>query len=441
MSDNFSILIIEDTVEKVKVIHERISAELTDLDVAIDVATNLVEALKLLEQRYFDLVILDILIPAVNSRPSAEHSRTIIEQLRSGRLVMPACVIGLTAYEKEYKSELKYYSENLFSIEHFSNDDDQWITNIIARIRFISRWKLAYGRARCYDYDIDVVLIVTRYENEYLPILSSIEWSTGPNKEELLFRERKCQTGLIKVGSHSLRVGIFCIEEMGLAAAAASAAQLIDQFRPRILFMLGMCCGFRQDICYSPSKLGDIIVVREVACWDEGRYGEVNKEGFFFNRAKPHFVSKEVDRLVNSLVESQKDQFVGRLKKAWEEKSALRIRKKFKEEVGAFPDIKYGLLLSGSSVIAHDLKGDEIIKRFPNALGLEMEVFGIFKAADRSVGVSPAVMAVKGVADFGDGSKHKKFQSLASRLSYHAALHIIEKFFDSLLANKETRWR
>ena len=85
-----------------------------------------------------------------------------------------------------------------------------------------------------------------------------------------------------------------------------------------------------------------------------------------------------------------------------------------------------------SYVVAHDVKGDEIINRFPNALGLEMEIFGFFKAIELAVGAKPAMMAVKGVADFGDGSKHKLFQPLASRLSYCVASEIISNYFNRI---------
>jgi nucleoside phosphorylase len=138
-------------------------------------------------------------------------------------------------------------------------------------------------------------------------------------------------------------------------------------------------------------------------------------------------VNDRLDQVISSLVESGMDGLRSEMKGVWNERKSVSLRKKFKEDAAQFPDIKYGLLVSGSSVIAHDVKGDEIITRFTNAIALEMEIYGAYTAVDKIVGAKPVVLGIKGVADFGDGSKHKEFQSLASRLSYCVAKTIFEK--------------
>lgn len=142
-------------------------------------------------------------------------------------------------------------------------------------------------------------------------------------------------------------------------------------------------------------------------------------------------VDRELDSLISSLEETEMSAFKEAMKHTWSESGSIRLRRKFSADTGDFPEAKFGLLVSGSSVIAHDVKGDEIIDRFPSALGLEMETFAIYKAASLAVGVRPVVLSIKGVADFGDGSKHKKFQSLASRLSYDIGREIITKYFEN----------
>jgi nucleoside phosphorylase/CheY-like chemotaxis protein len=431
----FRILIIEDTPEKGEIVRNRIQLRIVDIDFQIEIVATLVEALRRLESTYFELVILDILIPAAGQNPSSEHSRTIIEQLGSGRLVMPACVIGLTAYEEEFKAEFQYYADNLFSIERYKADSDVWLNNIIHKIRFLHKWKSAYGRAASFSFDYDVVILTARFETEYKPILADLEWATGPNDDLSLYRNRKLKVGTIRIGEHLLRVAIYCIEEMGLSSAAAATSQLIAQFRPRILCMLGMCCGFRQEKCQNKSKLGDVIVVRESACWDEGKYAELDNASFFFNRAKTRVINDQLDRVISSLVESEMAQFKSEMKVVWDERKSKSLRKKFSKDSAQFPDVKYGLLVSGSSVIAHDVKGDEIITRFTSAIALEMEIYGAYAAVDKAVGAKPMVLGIKGVADFGDGAKHKEFQSLASRLSYCVAKTILNGFYSEFVAS------
>ena len=433
MGSEFNILVIEDDAEKARSVCDGVRSVVSDIDIRSEIVTNLVDALRRLEVNYYDLVVLDILIPAANRNPNSENSRVIIEQLASGRLVMPACVIGLTAFEDEYRAESQYYSDNLFSIEQYDRNSDRWLKNIVSRIRFLNRWKSAYGRASSFSFDIDVAFLTARSETEFNPIINRMEWVAGPSDDLLLYKSKKLKRGTIRIGRHILRTVVCCQEEMGMAAAAAVTAQLVAQFRPKVVMMLGMCCGFRQEECQNRSNLGDVIVARETACWDDGKYGEVDNKSFFFNRAKPRVVESSVDHLIGSLLESDMNSLRESMKDTWNRPKAKSLRRKFKDDTGVFPDVKYGLLLSGSSVIAHDVKGDEIIMRFGNALGLEMEVFGVYTAVDRSVGVRPLVLGIKGVADFGDGAKHKEFQSLSSELSYCVGSVILARYFDGLL--------
>jgi hypothetical protein len=43
-----------------------------------------------------------------------------------------------------------------------------------------------------------------------------------------------------------------------------------------------------------------------------------------------------------------------------------------------------------------------------------MEVFGLYSATDFVVGIKPLCLAVKGVADFGDGEDKPELQEIAS---------------------------
>jgi nucleoside phosphorylase len=143
---------------------------------------------------------------------------------------------------------------------------------------------LTYGRinrAVSVNCDYDIVIITARFETEFRPIVESMEGAAGPSDDLSLYKGKKLKVGSIRLGKFLMRVAIYCIEEMGLSPAAAATSQMITQFRPRMICVLGMCCGFRQEKCQNKSKLGDVIIVRESACWDEGTYAEVDNESFF----------------------------------------------------------------------------------------------------------------------------------------------------------------
>jgi hypothetical protein len=121
---------------------------------------------------------------------------------------MPACVIGLTAYEEEYRTQLAFYAENLFSIERFDVNGEEWLNNIVRRIRFLYRWKSAYRRALSFDFEYDLVILTARYETEFKPILDSIEWASGPSDDWSLFKDRKLKAGTVWLGNHLCRVAV-----------------------------------------------------------------------------------------------------------------------------------------------------------------------------------------------------------------------------------------
>jgi len=89
-------------------------------------------------------------------------------------------------------------------------------------------------------------------------------------------------------------------------------------------------------------------------------------------------------------------------------------------------------MVSGSTIIAGPEMVTEIIKRCPNALGLDMEVLGVFTAAKSCGGAKPAVFAIKSVADFGsnkgDGALDD-IQPVASVLSFLAFYEFLKESY------------
>jgi nucleoside phosphorylase len=104
--------------------------------------------------------------------------------------------------------------------------------------------------------------------------------------------------------------------------------------------------------------------------------------------------------------------------------------KNYRDQCRPVPEIKYGLVVSGSSVVADVAQIEEIMARQSGAIGLEMEIFGIYTAVQKSIGSKkPAVLGIKGVADFGDGEKHDHIQAHASILSFYTMLALLRKLY------------
>jgi nucleoside phosphorylase len=99
-------------------------------------------------------------------------------------------------------------------------------------------------------------------------------------------------------------------------------------------------------------------------------------------------------------------------------KEYLSLRYEMKDaNIPIVPAIQSGLVVSGSAVVADNKVIKEVLKRFPSAVGLEMEIFGLYTSVEGGIGRRPEFIALKTAADFGTSTKKDDAQKLASSLS------------------------
>jgi hypothetical protein len=95
--------------------------------------------------------------------------------------------------------------------------------------------------------------------------------------------------------------------------------------------------------------------------------------------------------------------------------------------------LKIGPVASGSGVLAEG-KVIEEIRQFQNRdlIGLEMEIYGVYAAAQQASSPQPRCLAIKGVCDFADPKKHDGAQRFAAFASAQVLKRYIEKFASDL---------
>jgi nucleoside phosphorylase/CheY-like chemotaxis protein len=427
MTPEIKILVVDDNEEKRSRVTAILYEKLAPRRVYVGEAANYEEALSALQQRFFDLVVLDLLLPAAGQPPSEITSRALISLILQGRLLPPMHIIGLTEFPEAKEKERQFYDENLFALEHYAHGDVGWADRIIGKVKYLMRSKNAAIQFQNNSYDLDVFVLAARYENEYLPVRRKL-FSRVESERHPIWGGSIALGSIKRRDRRSLDAGLACVGEMGMAPTAAVAAQAITVFRPRLIAMLGMCCGFATAGCSSPRKLMDAIIVRQVACWEEGKYVEQTESGSEFrNRSKTRMVDDLIRDEVEAVVERSSETITPPLKKFAQQREYEGIRKHFGAAVRDVPDVRFGTLVSGSSVIADEAAVGEILQRHPAAIGLDMEIFGLYTAADRCLGQRPSVLGIKGVADFGHAAKDDFAQKGASIVS--------AEVFKSVLAN------
>jgi len=88
-----------------------------------------------------------------------------------------------------------------------------------------------------------------------------------------------------------------------------------------------------------------------------------------------------------------------------------------------------GPVASGAAVIQDKTVIDEIVARNRKLIGVEMETYGVYLAANATRGPKPLAMSSKSICDFGDLGKNDDYQKYAA---YTSAKFVYEFALDQL---------
>lgn len=445
-SEQIKLLIVEDTPEKLNAIKNAIhDCKLTKEGVQfiIETATCFSQAQSLLENDYFDTIILDLKIPVMPSGESRiEHSKSLYEFVRDVAPYKPFYVLGLTSVPLDEVGQDFIETAN-FTIRTYDSEGS-WLDQLMNRVSFVLGAKSGLSHYLNNNSGLDALIVTARKKNEFDPIVDQIEWLGDANAPKPELGDIRNTFGKVDVEEgKSISLGVVCLDEMGLSHSAAVTAGLVSILRPRYLAMLGMCCGLKKIVRPDEAgrlpgavcKLGDVIVARETCCWDEGKYVDTDpsltESPFFNNRAVDKSPDPSFWRRVDRLLDEEKGEISDSIKSLYEGYDVDQVQSSLIGDVVFSSDasVLWGSMVSGACVIDSEEMIEAIEKRFPRALGLEMEAHSIYSASASTIGLQPNALVIKGVADFGDGTKAKPVQAMASRASYIVFQRILLREF------------
>ncbi|UNK37682.1 hypothetical protein MNR02_14620 [Shinella sp. H4-D48] len=423
------VLIVEDVKSKYDIVRrgllKKFKAE-SIKDVKITRAESYTDAILKCNSSYFDVIILDLKIPFVDKgMPEFSASVQFLKFIEGSRY-KPFKTVGLSSFSKDdYDAEA--ISKLRLEVWKYDPLDFSWLDQILLTFKTVSAGKDSLLHFQQNNYELDVLIVTARYANEYVPVMKEIQWISSPEVDVRLGENLKNQFGQIRLKKGTtVSVGIVCIQTMGLSVSAAVAGFLISLLRPRYLFMLGMCCGLKDDRCPSKLLIGDVLVATETACWDEGKYSEeVKRSDPFYVKARPRVPSDNLRKSLSGFLETNEENLQTALAEVCGRFKLSEIEKSCGEEITKAPNVHAGLMLSGSSVVDSVSQVALVRERFSSAIGLEMEAHAIYSAVDSTVGIAPNALVIKGVADHGQGKKNKAAQPWAAALSYAVALEVL----------------
>ncbi len=197
------------------------------------------------------------------------------------------------------------------------------------------------------------------------------------------------------------------LPRMGLVDASIVAAKCIDKFNPRLIAMSGICAGIS-----GRAEMGQLLIAETTYEYQTGKW---TTDGF---EAEPyqHSMSENLRTTIRHLLDYEG--LTIDLEDGWKKRRPSETHKP-----------KLSVFTSGSAVIADTKYLNQIASHHRKVSGLDMEVFGLHRAAHLS-GKNPDVLCAKVVVDLADSLKNDDLQPYGCFISSRFLLRAIALYFE-----------
>lgn len=377
----------------------------------VDTALCTSDALRLMRERQYDLLIADVVVPSeLGGEKSEEHCISMFEQIDDGfrEINRPTYSVPVSASSELSVAAHDFFQGRPWGILSYREESSESIATIEKIAQFVLGGKNHAGAeaAAC-----DVVLVSALMEPEFSAIEElALDWAPLEPLDDL----HMVRYGGIQAGSKRLRIAAVFCSRMGPVAASILTAKCALMLRPSMIVMGGICAGIP-----GKAEIGDVVAADVSWDWQSGKYvDQMGEEAF---EIAPHQLVLD-DSSKNQLLLLKRD--IG----FWNTLAPLAAAAKL-----AVPRLIIGPMASGSSVLADARVADRIKKnQHKNVVGLDMETYGMFAAAEAC---NPKIKALslKAVCDKGDVKKNDEFQAYAARISAATIYHFLEKYAMNLI--------
>ena len=405
------ILVVDDDSEKIKKIRSVINEFTEILDYNIETTLDLVNARRILSQKQFDLMILDICLPTRHGDDCKEDAGVkFLEELNNSmRLKKPFHIIGITAHKDLRERFESTFLEELWVIIQYEEQSNEWKKQLRNKITYLLQSKIDLKESILTEIksECDIAIITALRTPELLSVLdleAGWEEFKYPNDSTIYHK------GIFKNENKSLRVIATSSIQMGMPAAAVTSMKLISNFHPKYIVMVGITAGVRGN-----ANFGDILIADH--SWDYGS-GKIKfniKDGKTVFVPDPQPIQLNYELREKFSLHRSKGSFLSEIKKRG-------TMEKPKNDLSVF----IGPFASGAAVVENQNLINDIQGHARKLVGIEMEIYGVFCAAEFCLDPKPIVFAIKSICDFGDSKKGDNYQEYAAYTSaqylYHFAL-------------------
>lgn len=393
-----NILIVDDSHEKVQNI-KRVIEPLLKEGINVITVQDINGAKRELRKRNFDIMILDIYIPKTfGGETFADGGMKLLKDIKESRTMMycyPRYVISISGY-KESVENFATSEGIIHTAITYDPASIEWEKELLDRVRVAITIVSSTSIRRTYDYDIAVICALQEEVDFVLQGLEDVQELKMEYDDDIYHVGKFVKDGKI------IRVVISNASQMGMVAAASLTTKMINNFIPRYIVMTGITGGTNSK----KMNYGDVIVASSSWDYRAGKDGAKNEEKYHLNSID--------QRTVDSTL-------ISWCRRLQSDITTLRhIKDAFKQ--GDKPETELKLLIgpivSGASVVTDpDIVKDVLENQDRNVLGIEMEIYGVYYAANWAMNPKPKYIALKGVSDFADQGKDDRYHKYASYVS------------------------
>jgi nucleoside phosphorylase len=223
--------------------------------------------------------------------------------------------------------------------------------------------------------------------------------------------------GTIQSKKKTLKVLIPFPYSMGIEAASSLTTKVVSNFRPRYIFMIGICAG-NKNLC----KVGDIIIVEKSLNYHS--VVEIERTDDTKDKKFMHNLCSINGHIKNQLEIFEKSDELKDIKDQYPEKD--KIESPLKAHIG--------LLVTGSSLLRSASVMKEINETYVGVKGLDMETYGLYYSATQVFkDYAPNFLSVKSVNDFGDNGSHKLGSKERRKYSLYTSSNALKRFINGYL--------
>lgn len=407
------VLIVDDNASRSRKVVELLGSLPAEGGVEVIAVNHADAARDELSESYFDLLIIDIVIPRSSCDPSPDASKSLallMEIVDADLLVKPGYVLGITAFDSAHDEVAASFSARTWTVLRADETSNDWLDQLRACFLYISRVK---EQPQNIGYGLDV-LVLTALRSPEMDAVHRIPWTweaERPIDDVTFIRE-----GSFSSRGKPLSVCTAVAHRMGLVPMALTAGKLISKLKPRLVVMPGICAGVRGRV-----ELGDVVFAELSWDYQVGKH-HVQADSISSFAIEPYAipsassVSAKIDQL------SRDDELWAGIAKEWVE----RVRP---------PRLIRAPMASGSSVLADAAVTELIVHQQRKVAAIEMEAYAMYAAAEFATSPRPVAIALKAVCDFADSSKDDAVQPYASYVSAQAMRVFLERYATDLIGN------